>query len=63
MAAPHLRHRWTVLALVAVAGLLVVAYVVYPHWSTRYGAWLTVFAIWMVWFVIAARRWIQNADF
>ena len=63
MAGPYIRHRWTVLALAAVGALLVVAYGLVPHWSTQYGAWLAIFSIWMVWFVIVARRWIQDADF
>ena len=63
MAGPYVRHRWTVAALVAAAALLVVAYVILPHWSTQYGAWLAIFSIWMVWFTVAARRWIDDADF
>lgn len=63
MAGPYVRHRWTVVALAAVGLLLAVAYVLLPHWSTQYGAWLAIFAIWMAWFVVAARRWIDDADF
>lgn len=47
----------------AVAALLLVAYVLHPRWWTQYGAWLASFTIWMVWFTIAARRWIADADF
>ena len=43
-------------ALVGVSFL--VAYVLLPHWSTQYGAWLVVFAIWMAWFVASAVDWI-----
>jgi len=63
MARPYVRHRWTVLALAAVGALLLVAYVLAPHWSTQYGAWLAIFSIWMVWFVVVARRWIDDANF
>lgn len=62
MAGPYVRTRWTAVALAAAAALLVVAYVLLPHWSTRYGAWLAIFAIWMWWFVAVARRWIADAD-
>ncbi|PSP55252.1 hypothetical protein BRC82_06735 [Halobacteriales archaeon QS_1_67_19] len=50
-------------ALAVVIGLLGVAYVVVPHPLVQYGTWLLVFAIWMAWFVAAAREWISNADF
>lgn len=63
MTGPYVRHRWTAAALAAAGALLVVAYVLLPHWSTQYGAWLAIFTIWMVWFSIAARRWIDDADF
>jgi len=63
MAGPYVLHRWTAVALVSVAGLLVLAYLVAPDWSTQYAAWLTIFTIWMVWFVHVARKWIADADF
>jgi hypothetical protein len=37
--------------------------VLVPHPVARYGAWLVVFTIWMVWFVAAAVEWISKADF
>jgi hypothetical protein len=45
--------RYNVATAAAVAGLLLVAYVVYPHRIVQYATWLVVFTIWMVWFVYA----------
>lgn len=53
----------TLAAVVAVAALLAVAYLLVPHPMVKYGAWLVVFSIWMAWFVAAAREWISRADF
>lgn len=39
------------LALATVVALLVVGHYLVPHWSTRYGAYLVAFSIWMAWFV------------
>ena len=50
-------------ALAVVVCLLGVGYVVAPHPLVQYGVWLLVFAVWMVWFVTAAREWISKADF
>jgi len=63
MAGPYVLHRWTAVALAAVAALLVGTYVLFPSPSAQYGAWLAIFAIWMWWFVAVARRWIADADF
>ena len=56
-------NRRNLVALGAVTALLVVAYVLVPHWSTQYGAWLVVFTIYMVWFVATFVQWFANADF
>ena len=56
-------NRRNLTALGVVTALLVVAYFVVPHWSTRYGAWLVVFTIYMVWFVATFVQWFANADF
>ena len=53
----------TALTGLAVLGLLVVTHVVVPHWSTRYGAGLAVFTVWMTWFVVTFVRWLADADF
>jgi hypothetical protein len=42
---------WDVLAAVSVAGVLLLAHYVVPHWATLYGAYLVAFSIWMAWFV------------
>ena len=56
-------RRWTIGALVGVGLVVAIGFIVAPHWSTRYGAGLIAFSIWMVWFVVVARRWIDDADF
>ena len=63
MPRPYVRHRWTGLAILVVAGLLGVAYGLAPTPTVQYGVWLSIFAIWMWWFVVVARRWIADADF
>jgi len=42
--------------------LLVVAYVVYPNTILQYGVWLTVFTIWMAWFVYYGTKWMYDID-
>ena len=56
-------NRRNLAALGVTTVLLVVAYFLVPHWSTRYGAWLVVFTIYMVWFVATFVQWFANADF
>lgn len=51
------------IAIAAIVVILTAAYGVVPHWSTRYGAWLVAFTIWMGWFLGTAARWIVTADF
>lgn len=43
--------RWDALAILSALLLLVGAYVVFPHPVFQYAVWLTVFTIWMAWFV------------
>ena len=43
--------------------VLVGAYMFVSHPVVRYGAWLVVFTIWMLWFVLAAVQWLSMADF
>jgi hypothetical protein len=52
-----------VAAVSAVAVLVLAATVLVPHWSTRYGAGLAVFTVWMTWFVVTFVRWLADADF
>lgn len=63
MSGPSVVHRWTALALATVVGLLGLAYGVWPTSTVQYGAWLSIFAVWMWWFVVVVRRWIADADF
>ncbi|MEF8782255.1 MAG: hypothetical protein V5A39_04575 [Haloarculaceae archaeon] len=42
----------------SVLGLLVLAYVVYPHRILQYGVWLIIFTIWMAWFVFYGVKWV-----
>lgn len=51
------------IALGAVGVLLAVAFFGDPHWTTRYGAYLTAFTVWMVWFVFTFVQWLSEADF
>ena len=42
--------------------LLVAAYVIYPNTIFQYGVWLTVFTIWMAWFVYYGTKWMYDID-
>jgi len=59
--APPRPGRWDGIAAGSVAVLLVAAYVVYPDPVLQYGVWLTVFTIWMAWFVFYGVRWVGDA--
>lgn len=50
------------LAVASIAATLGAGYLFFSGWSGRYGAWLVVFTIWMVWFTAAFARWFANAD-
>jgi len=54
--------RYNVATAAAVACLLAVAYVVYPHRILQYATWLVVFTIWMVWFVYAGVDYVYDLD-
>jgi hypothetical protein len=54
--------RWDYAAGASVLGLLLVAYLVYPHPLVQYGVWLTIFTIWMAWFVSFGVRWVYAND-
>lgn len=54
--------RWNIGALLGLTMLLLIGFVVYPHWSTQYGAALIAFSIWMVWFVVATVHWLSASD-
>jgi hypothetical protein len=58
-----LADRWrNLVALVLVAGALAFAAAIDTS-VAYYGAGLTVFAVWMGWFVLVAIDWLQVADF
>jgi hypothetical protein len=52
--------RWDWAAGASVLGLLALAYLVYPRPLVQYGVWLTVFTIWMAWFVFFGVKWIYS---
>lgn len=57
MVNPPRPDLWDALALAAVLGSLGLAYVVYPDPILQYAVWLTVFTIWMAWFVYFGVKW------
>lgn len=46
------RSRRNLVALVLAVGPVLVAHLLVPHWSTRYGSYLIAFSVWMAWFVL-----------
>jgi hypothetical protein len=57
---PPRPDRRDLAAAASVAGLLAVGYVLYPDPIVQYGVWLSVFAIWMAWFVSFGVRWLYG---
>jgi len=55
-------NRRNVATGVAVAALLVFAYVIYPNRYVQYGVWLVIFTVWMVWFVHAGVDYVYGLD-
>lgn len=49
-------------AIAAVVALLLVAYVVVPEPVVQYGAWLGIFCVWMLWFVVFGVRWVYDEE-
>lgn len=58
-----LADRWRNLAAFALAAAAVALAVVVDTSVAYYGAGLTVFAVWMGWFVLVAIDWLRVADF
>ena len=52
--------RWDAAAAGSVVALLLVAYVLVPRPGVQYGAWLTIFSVWMGWFVSYGARWLYG---
>ena len=55
-------NRRNLATAAVVVGLLVVAYVLVPHRLVQYGVWLTIFTIWMVWFVYAGVDYVYDLE-
>jgi hypothetical protein len=49
-------------AIASVGGLLAVAYLVYPTPVVQYAAWLTIFTVWMAWFVYYGTKHFYDID-
>jgi hypothetical protein len=62
MVAPPGPSRYDYAAAASVVGLLVVAYVLVPDPTVQYAAWLTVFCVWMAWFVAYGARWLYRTN-
>jgi hypothetical protein len=58
-----LADRWRNLAAFALAAGAVGLAVAIDTSIAYYGAGLTVFAVWMAWFVLVAIDWLRVADF
>lgn len=61
MVSPPGLSRYDYAAAVSVVVLLVVAYVLVPTPTVRYAAWLTIFSVWMAWFVVFGARWLYSS--
>ena len=62
MVEPPALDRWDYAAGGSVALLLVVAYVVVPNPALQYTVWLTIFCIWMGWFVFFGAKWLYRVS-
>lgn len=51
--------RANAVALASVTALFVVGYVLVPRPVVQYTAWLLVFSIWMLWFVVTVASWLS----
>ncbi len=57
---PPSLSRWDYAVGASVLLLLVIAYLLYPDPVVQYGVWLTVFTLWMAWFVSFGVRWVAD---
>lgn len=62
MAGPSTLDTLDYLAGLSVGVLLVLGYVVYPEPTFQYGVWLTIFAIWMAWFVYHGTKRVYGVE-
>jgi hypothetical protein len=58
-----LGNRWRNLAALVLAAVAVGVAVAVDSRVAYYGAGLTVFAVWMAWFVLTAIDWLRVANF
>jgi hypothetical protein len=58
-----LADRWRNLSALVLAGAAIAFAVAIDTSVAYYGAGLTVFAVWMAWFVLVAIDWLRVADF
>lgn len=49
-------------AVLAVLALLLVGYVLVPDPVVQYGVWLSIFSIWMGWFVAYGVDWLFREE-
>ena len=54
--------RWDYAAAVSALSVLLVAYVFVPDPIVQYGAWLTVFCIWIFWVVFFGTKLLYHVD-
>lgn len=62
MATPPSLDRYDAAAGTSVVALLVVAYVLAPEPTVQYAAWLTIFCVWMAWFVFFGAKWLYGLE-
>jgi len=58
----NLLDRWDYAAGASVVVLLALAYLVFPHPILQYAVWLTVFTIWMAWFVYFGTKYYYGVE-
>ena len=54
--------RYDYAMFASAVGVLAVAYLLTSHSVVRYGAWLSVFTVWMVWFTYYATKYYYEVE-
>ncbi|WP_324756434.1 hypothetical protein [Haloarcula montana] len=62
MVSPPPLDRYDAAAALSVGCLLVVAYLLVPNPTVQYAVWLTIFCVWMAWFVFFGAKWLYGVD-
>lgn len=57
-----LLDRWDYAAGASVVALLGLAYLVFPHPVFQYAVWITIFTIWMAWFVYFGTKYYYGVE-